>query len=426
MNAGTSTDVVSNLNPSTFGNNVTFTTTITNLDGSGGPPTGSVEFFDGATDLGAGSALTANGADTAAATFNTATLSAGDHNIRAVYAPTGDFLGSNKALTQSVDAGTSTGVVSNLNPSTFGNNVTFTATVTNTSGSGGTPSGSVDFFDVTTGTDLTPGGTPLSGGVATFSTATLSVGDHTISVVYTPAGDFLGSSGALTQSVDAGTSTGVVSNLNPSTFGNNVTFTATVTNTSGSGGTPSGSVDFFDVTTGTDLTPGGTPLSGGVATFSTATLSVGDHTISVVYTPAGDFLGSSGSLTQSVFAVTSMMPIGSVPPGNTIELDPPPPTGTGTAVVMYTATVTNDSISGGAPTGFIMFTVQGTAPGSTSTVTVMLTGSGATTSTAGATATYGAADTYTVTAHYIPTGDFLANTDMTLTETVTPFVEIIH
>ncbi len=110
---------------------------MTNTSGNGGPPTGSVEFFDGGTFLGLGTALTANGADTATSTFSTATLAAGSHTIRAVYVPTGGFLASNGSLTQTVNAATSTGVASNDNPSTFGNSVTFTATVTNTSGSGG-------------------------------------------------------------------------------------------------------------------------------------------------------------------------------------------------------------------------------------------------------------------------------------------------
>src|SRR5262249_57110410 len=46
--------------PSTYGDALTFTATVSNVDGSG-VPTGTVEFFDGATDLGAGSALSGSG-----------------------------------------------------------------------------------------------------------------------------------------------------------------------------------------------------------------------------------------------------------------------------------------------------------------------------------------------------------------------------
>ena len=99
--------------------------------------------------------LTASGANGATSTFSTATLSAGAHTIRAVYTPSGDFIGSNGSTTQTVDAATGTAVLSNNDPSTFGQNVTFTATVTNTSGSGGPPTGAVEFFDGAT--DLGPG-----------------------------------------------------------------------------------------------------------------------------------------------------------------------------------------------------------------------------------------------------------------------------
>ena len=248
VDAATATTVASSNDSSDFEGPVTFTATVTNTSGNGGAPTGAVEFFDGATDLGPGSALTATGPNAAKSTFTTTGLLVGDHNIRAVYTPTGDFLGSSGALTQSVNADTSTGVVSNLDPSTFDQNVTFTATVTNTSGNGGPPTGTVEFFDgatdLGTGSALTANGADAA--TSTFSTATLSAGNHTIRAVYTPAGDFLGSSGALTQTVNAGTSTAVTSNLDPSNFGQNVTFTATVTNTSGNGGPPTGTVEFFD------------------------------------------------------------------------------------------------------------------------------------------------------------------------------------
>jgi hypothetical protein len=83
----------------------------------------------------------------------------------------------------------------------------------------------------------------------------------------------------------ATTHTALSSSLNPSQFGQAVTFTATVT---GAGATPTGSITFTD---------GGTPigtgnLSGGTATFFTSALTVGNHTIvanyggSTIYAPS--------------------------------------------------------------------------------------------------------------------------------------------
>jgi hypothetical protein len=103
-NTSTSTSVVSSLNPSIYGQSVTFTATVSNTSGSGGSPTGSVEFFDGATDLGTGTPL-AGGASSFISTFTISTLSAGSHSITAVYTATGNFSNStSSALSQTVSA----------------------------------------------------------------------------------------------------------------------------------------------------------------------------------------------------------------------------------------------------------------------------------------------------------------------------------
>ena len=85
----------------------------------------------------------------------------------------------------------------------------------------------------------------MSGGTAQASTTSLSVGSHTVSAQYSGNTSFNSSSGSLSggQTVNkADTTTGVTSSLNPSAFGQNVTFTATVTPGSGSG--PGGTVQF--------------------------------------------------------------------------------------------------------------------------------------------------------------------------------------
>ena len=74
-----------------------------------------------------------------------------------------------------------------------------------------------------------------------------------------------------------------------------MTFTATVTANSPGSGTPTGTVDFYDTTTNTDLTPGGVALSSGTATFSTTSLAAGSHTIKATYSGDTNFLTSSAS-----------------------------------------------------------------------------------------------------------------------------------
>jgi len=73
----TTTSVASSLNPSTVGQSVTFTATVSS---SGGTPTGNVEFFDGVSSLGT-FALNGSGQ----ASVSTSALTAGNHNITAHY-----------------------------------------------------------------------------------------------------------------------------------------------------------------------------------------------------------------------------------------------------------------------------------------------------------------------------------------------------
>src|SRR5262249_360230 len=80
---------------------VTFTATVTNS--GGGPPAGAVEFFDGPTDLGPGTAL-AGGGPSATSTFTTQALAAGGHTIRAVYTPAGFFVGTTRTPTHTPPA----------------------------------------------------------------------------------------------------------------------------------------------------------------------------------------------------------------------------------------------------------------------------------------------------------------------------------
>ncbi len=96
------------------------------------------------------------------------------------------------------------------------------------------------------------------------------------------------------------TVTAVVSSLNPSQFGQAVTFTATVTPTAPGSNALQGTVTFFD-----ESTPLGTaPLVNGVAVLTTTTLPADTHTITAQYNgfTQGDyqFAGSQAMLTQTV------------------------------------------------------------------------------------------------------------------------------
>jgi hypothetical protein len=80
--------------------------------------------------------------------------------------------------------------------------------------------------------------------------------------------------------------------------GQSVTFTATVRANGSGSGTPTGSVDFYDTTTHTDL--GQITLVSGSASLSTSTLSPGNHVIQVSYSGDNTFTPSLDFLTQQV------------------------------------------------------------------------------------------------------------------------------
>jgi hypothetical protein len=186
---------------------------------------------------------------------------------------------------------TATALSSLPNPSVYGQAVTFTATVT--SSSGAPPDGETTTF--MKGTTVLGTGV-LSGGSASFKTSALTAGTNSITAVYGGDSNLAGSkSKGVNQVVDKATiTTTLTSSLNPSSFGQSVTFTAKVAPEFS--GTVTGTVTFYDGTTALKIVG----LSGGVAKYATSTLSSGSHTITAKYNGNVDFVGSSASLTQTV------------------------------------------------------------------------------------------------------------------------------
>ncbi len=173
MESPTSVSLISSANPSTFGQSVSFTATVT--PSGGGTPTGNVEFFDGTTLLGtvalAGSGLSTSALAPNQAELTTSTLSQGTHSITAVYnGDTLDAPSASSALAEVVNAATpklpatTTTLTSATNPLVVGHAGSLTATVTTTS-PGGSITGSVQFFDG----NISLGTVPLTGNQAVVS-----------------------------------------------------------------------------------------------------------------------------------------------------------------------------------------------------------------------------------------------------------------
>ena len=178
---------------------------------------------------------------------------------------------------------TTTGLSSNLSPSTFGQSATFTAMV---SPSGAT--GTVTFLDGST----TLGSGTLRVGVATFATASLSGGAHSITALYGGDSNYnISASSVISQTVNkANTATDLSPSLNPSNSGQSVTFTATVTPSNATG-----TVKCMDGATSL----GSATLVRGIVTFTTSRLTVGTHSITASYVGDSNYNGSDSSNTVS-------------------------------------------------------------------------------------------------------------------------------
>jgi hypothetical protein len=238
-------------------------------------------------------------------------------------------------------AGTTTTLVSLAKTDPyFGEPVTFEARVVP-----GTATGMVSFTDGQTllGTTAI---NPVYG-TADFTTSTLSAGSHAVMATYGGDVNYLGStSGIVTQEVlRAASITSLTSGPNPSSVGQQVTFTATVTPASAVG-----TVNFME---GVNVLGTGT-LSGGKATFLTSGLSTGSHQVTASYPGNSDVAGStSPAVTQVVTSTPS--------PDFTIMAAPPSRTISPGSRTTYAVTITR--ISGFSKT--IYLSVSGLPSGAT-------------------------------------------------------------
>jgi hypothetical protein len=282
-------------NPSAPGQAVTFTATVTAVPPGSTTPTGMVTFQDGATVL---AQLALGTAGTAS--FNTSSLSPGNHTITAVYASDSVFAASTGNATQVVQTGggsTTTSVTSSPNPSVFGQAVTFTALV---SSGTGVPTGTVAFLE---GAFVFASGVSLDGaGGASFMTSSLAAGPHVITANFTGTNGWSNSSGndsGAPQAVNkSGTTVQLTSSSATAVFSQPVTFTARVTANAPGGGVPSGTVTFND---GTTVLGTGSLDSTGRAVLTRSGLAVGSHSISASYGGDSNFNGSSSAvLSQTV------------------------------------------------------------------------------------------------------------------------------
>jgi hypothetical protein len=292
------TTVAVTVNPpsSTYGQPVVLTATIVPGTAQNHAPTGTVTFEAGGSVAGTGNVL--NGV----ATLQTTLLPVGTDDIIAYYSGDENFASSAGYGSAVVSGFSSVTVLSSApNPSYAGEAVSLTASV---SGVGSTviPAGVVTFYDSAT---VIGQGTLNASGHATFTTSSLSLGQHSLSAVYAATAGYYGStSAAVIQVVALAVSaTTLTAGPNPAAPGQTVTMTATV---AGSGsatagaGTPTGAVTFFD---GTTQIGSAAVNSAGQASYSTLGLALGTHMLTAVYAGTASYAGSISNVVTEVIEV---------------------------------------------------------------------------------------------------------------------------
>ena len=278
--AGAALLLASSSNPAPLGGSVTFSVTATS---NGGTPTGAIQFLDGGTAIGSGMLNPAG-----VATFATSSLALGTHTLTATYNGDGYDSGAvAPSLSQLIQPTSVTvSLISSANPANFGSPLTFSAAVT---GTGMQPGGTVVLTDA--GSPLTP---PLlldANGNASFTTSALIIGPHTILASYSGDATHAGQNSAvLNQRVVQTTATSLAMGSPHVIAGLPASFTAAVT---GANGKPiTGPIALMD---GAKLLATLTPDQTGSASYSTAALAPGTHTLTANF--AGDtFSGASSSL----------------------------------------------------------------------------------------------------------------------------------
>ena len=164
---GSKTVVTTSATPIFVGQPVTFIANVRSGDARFGtiPNGGLVTFLDGTRVVGSVPLITEK------ALFTISSLAAKSHNIRATYAGDPLFRTSTATVAQVVEKyATKTVRWSSVNPSAFGQAVTFTARVTSEGPQ--QPTGTIVFFEGTTRI----GAVSLSGGVAKLTKSTLAIG----------------------------------------------------------------------------------------------------------------------------------------------------------------------------------------------------------------------------------------------------------
>jgi Bacterial Ig-like domain (group 3)/FG-GAP-like repeat len=343
--------------PSTAGQSFSITLAVSAPTNGGPLPTGSVSFnvdgtFVGDAQLSSGSATY----------VDSTALIPGSHTIIATYNGDTNYSPRSFSTVHTVQPPTyATTTILSATPANLlaSQTVRLLATVTSVQP---LPLSEVTFLD---GTNSIGAAELNSSGVAELDTALLAPGAHSLSANYAgstrlgfsfnssyPAAYFSPSTSAVVPvTVTANiTSISLTASASSAVAGTVLTFSAQGSSTAGA---PFGGVSFFD---GTSLLGTQALTAGGAATFSTASLSVGSHTITATFNANGPYAASTSS--PVTISVTSS-PAGAAAVVIALSEQNASATGSGTLV----ASVSPFNLSSGATVTFLdSGTILGSAP----------------------------------------------------------------
>jgi probable HAF family extracellular repeat protein len=283
---GTGTTLTVSPTPLVSGSTATLMATVIGPSGWANPP-GSVTFMDGSATLGTSNLGYIYGTVTSpyAAVFYASNLTLGLHSFTADYDGDSGLYSPSSSSPVSGTVYAPSAVTFVISPSVcvFGQQVTFTASVSSTQPGPAAPKGTVTFTDggATLGTsDLTAVNGVMT---ATLSTSSLALGNDSIEASYSGDGYYVASGVYQSEQIALAANAAIVATPSQSVFGEQVTFTATVAAVVPGSAMPTGTVTFEDG--GTTL---GTSTLSAVNRVATATLAIssllaGSHSITAAY-----------------------------------------------------------------------------------------------------------------------------------------------